>query len=64
MTSNDLLRATLPGLIIGCGLWVIGALVGRAVGPGWTDVIQGSSFFIGAIGIVVAFPGKRTSSIA
>ena len=53
MTPNDLLRAALPGVIVGCGLWVIGALVGRALGPGWTDVIQGSSFFIGLIWVVV-----------
>src|SRR5262252_5348866 len=49
MTPNELLRAALPGIIVGCSLWAIGALVGPKMGPGWTDVIQGSSFFIGLI---------------
>jgi hypothetical protein len=58
MTPNELIRAALPGVIVGCSLWAIGALVGRAIGPGWTDVIQGSSFFIGLIWAAVGVRRK------
>jgi hypothetical protein len=60
MAPNELLRAALPGIIVGCSLWAIGALVGPKIGPGWTDVIQGSSFFIGLIWAAVGVRRKAS----
>jgi hypothetical protein len=60
MTPNELLRAALPGIIVGCSLWAIGALAGPKMGPGWTDVIQGSSFFIGLIWAAVGVRRKAS----
>jgi hypothetical protein len=60
MTPNELLRAALPGIIVGCSLWAIGALVGPKMGPGWTDVIQGSSFFIGLVWAAVGVRRKAS----
>jgi hypothetical protein len=62
MTPNDLIRAALPGIIVGCGLWLIGALIGPALGPGWTDVIQGSAFFIGLIWVLIGVRRRARAS--
>ncbi len=61
MNANELIRAALPGVIVGCVLYLIGGLVGPGLGPGWTDVIQGLSFFVGLIFVVI---GVRRSQKA
>jgi hypothetical protein len=53
MTPSALARAVLPGIIVACGIWVIGLLAGRPLGPAWTGTIQSSSFFIGLIWIFI-----------
>jgi hypothetical protein len=45
--------AALPGVIVGCVLYLAGGVVGPRIGPGWADVIQGSAFFVGLIGAVL-----------
>lgn len=45
--------AAFPGFIVGCVLYLLGGVVGPRMGPGWADVIQGSSFFVGLVGIVI-----------
>jgi hypothetical protein len=60
MTASELIRAALPGIIVGCGLSVIGALIGRAIGPGWTDLMQASAFFIGLIWALIGVRRKAS----
>jgi uncharacterized membrane protein YeaQ/YmgE (transglycosylase-associated protein family) len=50
------LNAALPGLVVGCICYLVGGVVGPRLGPGWGDVLQGSSFFVG---LIVAVIGVR-----
>jgi hypothetical protein len=49
MKSGDVINGILPGFIAGCVLYVISSFVGPMIGPGWTDVLQGISIFVGLI---------------
>ncbi len=64
MDINELLRTALPGVVIGCVIYVLGAFLGPILGPGWQDVIQGLSFFIGLICILVLVLRRRQRDAA
>lgn len=53
------IAAALPGLVVGCVVYLAGSLLGPRFGPGWTDVLQGSSFFVGLILIVIGVRRRR-----
>ncbi len=59
MAANELLKTALPGVIIGCVIYALGAFLGPILGPGWQDVIQGLSFFIGLISMLVLVLHRR-----
>ena len=41
MSSNDIVNAGLPGIVIGALLYVGAILFGPGLGPGWSDLLQG-----------------------
>jgi hypothetical protein len=51
--GKDPIAAALPGFAVGCVLYLLGTFLGPKLGPGWTDILQGSSFFVGLIIIVI-----------
>jgi hypothetical protein len=51
--------AALPGLVVGCVVYLVGVVVGPRIGPGWSDVLEGSAFFVGLIGIVIGVRRAR-----
>jgi len=55
MDANVLIKGALPAVIVGCVLYLAGAVIGPMIGPGWSDVIEGLAFFVGlawaAVGI-------------
>jgi hypothetical protein len=61
MKSNDIINGALPGLIAGCILYVIGGFVGPIIGPGWSDLLQGLSFFVGLIWVAIGIRRKLSA---
>jgi len=61
MKPNDIINGALPGLIAGCVLYVISSFVGPIMGPGWSDVLQGLSFFVGLIWVVIGIRRKQSA---
>jgi Na+(H+)/acetate symporter ActP len=57
--ANELIKTTLPGVIVGCAIYVVGALLGPILGPGWEEIIQGLSFFIGLICVLLLVLHRR-----
>lgn len=61
MKSSDIINGALPGLIAGCILYVISSFVGPIIGPGWSDLLEGLSFFVGLIGVVIGIRRKQAA---
>ena len=61
MKSSDIINAALPGFIAGCILFVISSFVGPVIGPGWTDLLQGLSFFVGLVWILIGIRRKQSA---
>jgi hypothetical protein len=61
MKSSDIINAALPGLIAGCILYVISGFLGQIIGPGWSDLLQGLSFFVGLIWVVIGVRRKQSA---
>jgi hypothetical protein len=59
LRGKDPIAAALPGLVVGCVVYLAGSLVGPKLGAGWTDVLQGSSFFVGLLLIVIGVRRNR-----
>jgi hypothetical protein len=57
--GRDPIAAALPGFVVGCALYVAGSLLGAKLGPGYTEILQGSSFFVGLIVIVIGVRAWR-----
>jgi hypothetical protein len=49
MASSDIVNGAIPGIIAGCLLYLISSFVGPIIEPGWTDLLQGLSVFVGLI---------------
>lgn len=64
MDANELVKTALPGVIVGCVIYVLGAFLGPILGPGWQDVIQGLSFFIGLICVLLLVLRRRQRDAA
>jgi hypothetical protein len=62
--ASELIKTALPGVIIGCVIYVLGAFLGPILEPGWQEVIQGLSFFIGLIAILVLALRRRQRDAA
>jgi hypothetical protein len=61
MKPNDIINGALPGFIAGCVLYVISSFVGPILGPGWSDVLQGLSFFVGLIWVLIGIRRKQSA---
>jgi hypothetical protein len=61
MKSGDIINAAMPGFVAGCILFVISTFVGPIIGPGWTDLLQGLSFFVGLVWILLAVRRKQSA---
>jgi hypothetical protein len=61
MKSSDIINGAIPGFIAGCILYVISSFVGPIIGPGWTDVLQGLSIFVGLIWILLGIRRKQSA---
>ncbi|HMF39631.1 MAG TPA: hypothetical protein VKQ32_02995 [Polyangia bacterium] len=54
MDANNLLKAALPGAIVGVMVYVFSTIAGPRIGPGWQDILQGGAFFVGLIWIAIS----------
>jgi hypothetical protein len=63
LSPNDLVRALIPGLIVGGILWGFGAIAGPQFGPGWEDVIEGGAFFVGLVVVLVSLRRKTRAAM-
>jgi hypothetical protein len=61
MKSSDVINGALPGFIAGCILFVISTFAGSIIGPGWTDLLQGLSIFVGLIWILLGIRRKQAT---
>jgi hypothetical protein len=49
MQQADLIKAILPGIIVGAVLYLIGTFLGALLGPGWGDILHGLAGLLGLI---------------
>jgi hypothetical protein len=53
MNGNEAVKGLLFGAIPGAILYVIGSLIGPALGPGWEDLLHGIAGFVMIFGALL-----------